>query len=304
MCELLLVSTSGFYAWLDRPPPVRALEDSRLAPLIRDIFRDNLESYGTPRIKNELQKMGEQVSRARIGRLMKQMNLVPKAVRRKRTPKSSRTTSGANMGYAPNLLERNFEVSEINKVWTADITYIDTRDGWLYLATVMDLCSRMIVGWEVDDTLEAVLATRALKKAVISRCPKPGLIHHSDRGSQYASDEYQQMLKAHSMKCSMSGKGQCWDNAPMESFFDKFKVESELDGKGLKPMEKVRGDVVMYIEGFYNKRRTHSALGYKSPSEYEECLFRTLELEGTPSSSPSLTRTGDGADDGVPEGHP
>ena len=265
MCDLLNVSTSAYYDWRKRGPSDRDLEDEHLKPLIREIFVEFDRSYGAVRIWKELKARDVDCGRDRVGRLMKEMGLVAKATRKK-APRT--TDSDHGLAVAPNLLMRDFKVEGTDEVWLADITYLATKQGWVYLAVVMDLCSRKIVGWSVRESLHRQGALDALEVALGNRRPEPGLIHHSDRGSQYASGDYQQRLEAAGARCSMSRKGNCWDNAPMESFFGRMKEEI---GETLFETKAAAGQAVFkYIELFYNPKRRHSGLGYLSPVEFEQ----------------------------------
>lgn len=270
MCEVLGVSRSGYYAWRHRPLSKRAQKDLELAVLIKDIFDRSRKTYGTPRIQVELRKVGHRCSRARIGRLMKQQGLVARATlqHKKRRP----TTVDGDFEVPPNRLEQDFEVDGLDVVWVADISYVATCEGWLYLATVMDLCSRRIVGWSMSESLATSFTLDALQMALGRRQPEAGLIHHSDQGCQYASAAYQQLLANWELLCSMSGRGNCYDNAPMESFFGTLKTEVEIDHFKTLNRLNARTKLFDYIEVFYNQQRIHSALDYLSPSEFEASL--------------------------------
>ena len=269
MCETLGVSSSGFYAWRNCPPSQQQLHDQLLAQRIEHHFKESRGTYGTIRLKRDLADEGLIVSRRRIKRLMKHKGLVSTAERKQRKRK---TTTAASNGFQvpPNLLGQDFKALHPNQVWLADITYVATRDGWLYVATVMDLFSRMIVGWSLQTTLETQLPLDALMMAIGSRRPGPGLVHHSDRGSQYASGAYQQLLVDHHMVCSMSGKGNCYDNAPMESFFGTFKIEVVIEEFESMSYIAAKQEIFKYIEVFYNRKRRHSAIGYLSPLQFEQ----------------------------------
>lgn len=267
-CRVFGVSVSGYYGWKDRPESGRAKENRRLLEEIRDIHTGRRRSYGSPRVHEELVARGMDCSLNRVARVMRENGIVSISKRKfKHT-----TDSGHDYPIAPNLLDRNFDVLRPNEVWVSDITYIATDEGWLYLATVMDLCLRRIVGWAMDKRMTRGLVIDALDMAVKDRRPGPGVLHHSDRGSQYASDDYQERLKKNKMVCSMSRKGDCWDNAVMESFYRSLKVECVYLTR-YRTREEARRDIFTYIELFYNRVRRHSYLGYLSPEEYERMLL-------------------------------
>jgi putative transposase len=270
MCRVLEVSPSGYYASRKRPPSWHALIDEILMARVRVIHEESNETYGAPRVHRELQAEGLPASPKRVARLMREDGLV---ARPRKQPRVSPTDSNPPPPIAPNLLAREFDVSGvgINRVWVADITYIPTRTGVLYLATVLDLGSRRCVGWAMRDTLEAELALSALRMARAARAPGPGLIHHSDRGSQYTSGDYRAELAAHGMVASMSGKGDCYDNAVAESFFSTLEFEL-LMKNDWATREEARRAIFQYIETWYNRKRRHSTLGYISPAEYEQQL--------------------------------
>jgi putative transposase len=221
-------------------------------------------TYGSPRVHQDLQAQGIRCSRKRVARLMRENGIRAKQARRFKAT----TDSDHNEPVAPNLLDRQFEVDRSDRVWTADITYIWTREGWLYLAVILDLFSRRVVGWSLGKRIDAQLTLRALRAALWSRKPPPGLLHHSDRGSQYACSDYQDMLDEHGILCSMSRKGDVWDNAVSESFFKTLKVE-RVNDRDYWTREEAKTDISAYIERFYNRTRRHSYLGYVSPVEYE-----------------------------------
>jgi len=264
MCELLGISRSGFYASRQRPVSQRQKDNQALVQEIRQIHQDSYQAYGSPRIHADLVAKGHRCSKNRVARLMKKHEI--RANRRKKRQKT--TNSRHNYPIAPNLLQREFQAARPNTKWLSDITYIPTAQGWLYLATVLDMFSRKIVGWAMDQTLESVLPIRALKMALQTRKPQPGLIHHSDRGNQYAGAVYQQLLLEHGINGSMSAIGNCYDNAPIESFFGTLKCEL-VHFRNYTSRKEARSDIFAYIEGFYNTRRRHSALGYLSPLDYE-----------------------------------
>lgn len=264
MCQVMKVSRSGYYRRLGSGHSARKKQDEELQDKIRAIYHAQKGRYGSPRILIELQAQGVRCSRKRVAQLMRQMGL------RARPKRRFVVTTDSNHTYsvAPNLLERQFTVDAPNRVWLADITYIRTYQGWLYLAAVMDLHSRKIVGWAMDDTMSASLPIAALNMAVRSRQPSQGLIHHSDRGSQYASSAYQKVLGQHQITCSMSRKGDCWDNAPMESFFSTLKIEC-VDGRIFLSKAQAKREIFEYIEIDYNRKRRHSSIGYMTPENYE-----------------------------------
>ena len=270
MCRVLEVSPSGYYASRKRPPSWHALIDEVLSARVRSIYDESGESYGAPRVHRELQAEGLPASPKRIARLMREEGLAARPRKRRRVPT---TDSNHDHPIAPNRLARAFDVNGvgINRVWVADLTYIPTREGVLYLATVLDLGSRRCVGWAMRDTLEVELALSALRMARAARAPGPGLIHHSDRGSQYTSEAYRAELAAHGMVASMSGTGDCYDNAVAESFFSTLEFEL-LMKNDWHTREDARRAIFRYIEVWYNRRRRHSTLGYVSPAEYEQQL--------------------------------
>lgn len=265
MCRQLGVSCSGYYAWRRRPPSSRSLDSEELGREIEGIYAENKGRYGSPRILREIVARGRCTSRKRIARLMQLRGL---AARRRR--RFCRTTdSNHPFPIAENLLQRKFTTDAPNKVWVTDITYIATREGWLYLSAIIDLYSRTVVGWAMSEQIDTQLCLKALEMAVRARRPAPGLIHHSDRGTQYASHDYRQALKAHRMLCSMSRKSDCWDNAVAESFWATLKNELAMDTDFGTRME-ARLVIFEYIEGFYNLRRRHSSIDYRSPKEHED----------------------------------
>ena len=247
LCRVAGASASGFYAWLRRGPGCRARDDDGLARRIAAIFAASRRTYGSPRVHAELRAHGRRVGRKRVARLMRGMGL---AARRKR--RFRRTTDSAHaLPVAPDLLGRDFAAAAPDRVWLADLTYIWTAEGWLYLAVVLDLFSRRVVGWAMADHLGHELALAALDMAIARRRPAAGLVHHSDRGVQYAAHGYRRRLREHGMLCSMSRKGDCWDNAPMESFFATLKGEL-VEQRDYLTRDEARADVFQYVEGFYN----------------------------------------------------
>ena len=265
LCDVLSVSPAGYYAWRARPESRRAADNRQLVDDIKRVHGDTSGRYGSPRIYAELRAQGRGVSRGRIERLMRRHGIRANTAR----PRRARTTdSRHDFPIAPNILDRNFTAAAPNQVWLADITYIETDQGWLYLASVMDLYSRKIVGWAMADHLRTDLPLAALAMAISVQRPGAGLIHHSDRGVQYASAEYRKMMQSAGFRASMSRKADCYDNAPMESFFHTLKTEL-VHHQHYATREDARRDIFAYIEGFYNRTRRHSAIGYLSPIEME-----------------------------------
>ena len=265
MYRALAVSRNGFYAWLGREESKHDREDTRLGALIRGIYDDNRFVYGAPRIHKALQKAGETCSRKRVARIMRRMKLRSKATRRYRV---KTTDSKHEHPIAPDLLKRNFTASAPNRVWVSDITYIGTDEGWLYLAVVMDLFSRKIVGWSMSSGMDVSLVLAALDMAVEGRRPAPGCIFHSDRGSQYASADFRAALAVPGLVASMSRSGNCYDNAAAESLHHTVKTECVLH-HDYATRDEARACVFDYIESFYNRRRMHSSIGYHSPEQFE-----------------------------------
>ena len=264
MCALLDISRSGYYAWLSRPLCKTKQENMQLNEQISKVFEQSKGVYGAPRVKAALNADGQACGKNRVARLMRVLQL-------KGRPKRVFRRSAKSNPYAepaPNLLHQNFVSKAVNQVWSSDITYIQTKQGFVYLAVVMDLYSRKIIGWSMDKNMGRHIAMNALGMAVAARNPSDGLIIHSDRGSQYISDDYQQMLKENGILCSMSARGNCYDNAVVESFFGSLKRERVRRYK-YRTRQEAQIDVFDYIECFYNKRRLHSYLKYKSPSDFE-----------------------------------
>jgi transposase InsO family protein len=272
MCAVLKVSTSGYYDWHQRPLSERAQANEQLLKAIRRAHKASRQTYGSPRIQAALEREGIQAGKHRIARLMRENGLVGKAPKRKR-PRTTQRSKGALV--APNLLAQDFTASRPNQVWLADITYIDTLEGWLYLAGVLDLYARPIVGWAMDEHLEASLVERALLMALGRRLPDPGLLHHSDQGSQYTSHLIQSLLAKHEIQVSMSGVGNCYDNAPMESFFGTLKTECATAPFATRA--EARRTIFEYLEVWYNRQRLHSAIGYLPPAEFEQQFFYPLK---------------------------
>jgi putative transposase len=264
LCEVLGVSTSGYYAWIRRPRSRRAAEDARLGAAIAASHARSRRTYGRPRILADLRAQGERVSGKRVARLMRQRGLA--SIRRPRF--TATTDSQHKQPVAPNLLQRAFKVKAMNTVWVGDVTYIWTWAGWLYLAAVIDLASRRVVGWATSENNDRVLALKALDVAVRCRRPRRGLVHHTDRGSPYASRQYRTALKRIGAVASMSRTGDCWDNAVAESFFGTLRAEL-LDHERYETRAAAEAAVRGYIEGFYNPTRRHSSIGYLSPMEFE-----------------------------------
>ncbi|MCI0556584.1 MAG: IS3 family transposase [Anaerolineae bacterium] len=263
LCQVLEVSASGYYAAGKREESQRARENRRLLIHSRLVHRASRETYGYRRIVHERRAQGVVCGRHRVARLMRQAGLRVKA----RHPYKVTTHSHPRLSVADNVLDRDFSATQLNQKWMADITYLATDQGWLYLATVMDLFSRKIVGWSMNPRLETELVSDALKMALFQRCPQAGLLHHSDRGSQYASHDYQALLAQHGIQVSMSRTGNCYDNAVMESFFATLKTEC-VDWC-YATRDEARACLFDYIEVWYNLRHRHSALGYLSPLEFE-----------------------------------
>jgi transposase InsO family protein len=267
MCRVLKVSRSGFYAWRQRPESEQAKSRRRLIEIIKEIHEESKRSYGSPRVHRELVARGEICCENTVARYMRKNDIVAKTKRKfKQT-----TDSNHGLPVAKNLLDRDFDQLEPNRVWVSDITYIPTREGWLYLATVLDLFGRKIVGWSMSHRIDRHLVMDALTMAVKNRRPPPNLIHHSDRGSQYASDDFQKLLDEYGMICSMSRKGNCWDNAVAESFFRSLKTEL-VHHEDFATRDEARLAIFEYIEVFYNRIRRHSSLGYLSPADYEALM--------------------------------
>lgn len=265
LCSTLKVARAGFYAWFGEQRRVRDEENARLTVHIRAIHRRSRETYGSPRITAQLRAEGWTVGRNRVARLMRCAGVVGIPTRRFR---GSTTDSDHDLRIAPNLLERRFDVDLPNRVWVGDITYLPTAAGWVYLAVLIDLHSRKVVGWALDDHMRTSLVQRALAMAVRLRQPRPGLVHHTDRGSQYASKSYQEDLENLGAQPSMSRKGDCWDNAVAESFFGTLEQEL-VKRRRWKALPDVRADVSDYIHAFFNTERRHSTLGQQSPADFE-----------------------------------
>jgi putative transposase len=264
MCRVLGVSKSGYYAWLGRPESRRTSANRVLVSQIRVVHQRSRKSYGSPRITEELNDIGVPCGRHRVARLMRHAGIRAKTVKKYKAT----TDSKHSLPVSPNLLSRQFTVTRPNRVWVSDITYVRTTEGWLYLAVVMDLYARRIVGWAMSERIDGELTLSALRQALNQRRPSPGLIHHSDRGKQYAAGDYQKLLRDHGALCSMSRKGDCWDNAPCESFFGTLKQELVYQER-FDTREEAKAKIFEYIEVFYNRQRRHSSAGSRSPVEFE-----------------------------------
>lgn len=276
MCRVLQVKKAGYYAWLGRAPSRHAEDDAQLAEAITIIYKKARRRYGSPRVHEELKAQGHAHGEKRVARIMQEEGL------RAKTPRRFRVTTNSNHAYpiAPNVLDRQFAVAPVaasDRVWVGDITYLATREGWLYLAIVLDLASRRVIGWAMRHTLEGALTRDALLMALTGRQPEPGTLSHSDQGSQYAAGDYQDILIAHGMDCSMSRRGNCWDNAVAESFFATLKREL-ADDADWATRDDARTAVFEYIEVWYNQQRRHSSLGYLSPAAFELQQARMREL--------------------------
>ncbi len=264
LCKVLEVSQSGYFAWKSRPASRRQRDDLVLLAHVRSSFALSNETYGSPRMTHELRDQGLKAGRRRVARLMRENGL------RARQPRRFKRTTDSRHAFpvAPNLLDQDFSADHPDEKWGADISYVWTREGWLYLAVVIDLFARRVIGWAVSDRLHKELALEALRKALAIRRPEAGLIHHSDRGSQYCSLDYQAELRRHGILISMSGKGNCYDNAMVETFFKTLK--SELVWRTVfQTRAEARQSIGRYIDGFYNPVRRHSALGFISPAQFE-----------------------------------
>lgn len=267
LCRGLKISASGYYAWRRRLPCKRSLANQALLVQIRAIHAEMRQTYGSPRIHAELRARGLRCNLKRVARLMR-LNQVRARHKRKY---HVTTKVDPRLPVAPNLLAQDFQASTPNKKWVTDVTLVPTAEGWLYLAAVLDLYSRRIIGWAMSATQNTELVVQALQMAIGRRQPGRGTIHHSDRGKQYGSSRYRDVLDAKHFAVSMSGTGNCYDNAPMESFFGTLKAEL-IHWRRYRTREEARQDIVCYIEGFYNATRRHSALGYRSPLEFEQSM--------------------------------
>jgi putative transposase len=265
MCELLEVSTSGYYESLQSAPGPRQLRREQIAEAAEASYRASHCIYGYRKVHDDLQERKIGCCRETVRRVLREKGLFSRAKRKFVVT----TDSKHDRPVAAHLLDRDFTAEKPNRKWTADITYIPTRKGWLYLAVVMDLYSRRIVGWATSGSLHTKLALDAMEMALRRRAPTPGLLHHSDRGCQYAAQDFQKLLAKQSIECSMSRKGNCWDNAPTESFFGKLKVEW-VHGVDYADHEEAHRHLFEYIEAFYNRQRKHASLGYQSPAAFED----------------------------------
>jgi putative transposase len=273
LCRVLEVTRSGFYAWLSRKPSARAIDDEKLAIEIAAIHKASRETYGSPRIHAELRAKGFDVSRKRVARIMSELGLEG---RRKR-PFRATTDSKHNLPIAENVLDRKFGVDSPDVAWVTDITYVWTAEGWLYLAAILDLFSRRVVGIAMSERIDRELVLEALRVAVGRRVPNAGLLHHSDQGSQYASGDYQQALEELGVVCSMSRKGNCWDNAVAESFFATLKTEC-IYRRRFATKAEARETIFDFVEVFYNRCRRHSTIGYMTPTEFEMKFIEEKKL--------------------------
>ncbi|SCZ61475.1 Transposase InsO and inactivated derivatives [Thiohalomonas denitrificans] len=267
LCRVMGVQRSGYYGWKARGAEVVCATELRLRQRMKALFAASRQSLGSRGMVHKLREEGFKIGRYRVRKLMKSMNLVVKAKRRFKAT----TDSKHRYPVADNILNRQFAPEAPNRIWGTDITYLWTQEGWLYLAVVIDLYSRRVVGWAIDKRMTTALVTRALLMAMNLRRPPKGLIHHSDRGSQYASHCYQKLLKQHEMVCSMSRKGNCWDNAPVERFFSSLKREWTGD-RLYRTRQEAIADVREYISVYYNSVRLHSTLGYRTPLDFEKGL--------------------------------
>lgn len=271
MCEVLEVSPSGFYKWSKHEPSQQELRKKEIQERIKYHFYDNKKCYGSPKITQMLLKEGYKISKRTVSNYMKELGL--RSIVSKKF-KVVTTDSNHSNPIAPNLLNQDFTVSISNKVWVTDITYIPCREGKLYLATVLDLCTREIVGWQLKSHMENELVLDALNIAYQSKKPGKGLIHHSDRGTQYTSNDYRKKLNEYKMVASMSRTGNCYDNACAESFFSLLKKEL-IQGRKFKTKQQAYDDIFQYIELFYNRKRIHSSIGYMSPVQYAKQFAKT-----------------------------
>jgi len=264
MCRALAVSPAGYYAWRVRPESPRAVANRDLLAAIRQFHHDSRQIYGSPRIWRAVRERGHRVGDHRVARLMRHDGL------RAKTAKQWQATTHSSHGLpvVANMLQRQFTVSQPNRVWAGDITYVWTMEGWLYLAVLLDLYSRAVIGWAMGPRLTGDITEQALRMALKTRQPQAGLLHHSDRGSQYAAGPYQQLLTAHGITASMSRKGNCWDNACVESFFGTLKREL-IHHRQYSTRDEAKQEIFEYLEVFYNRQRRHSTLGYQSPVEFE-----------------------------------
>jgi putative transposase len=267
-CRVLGVSTSGYYASRHRPPSERRRRRAQLAAAVRAVHAEHRGVYGSPRVHRALLAQGEAVCENTVAKVMRDEHI---AARRKPRFVPRTTDSRHDHPPAPNVLGRDFAAERPDRKWAADITYVPTGEGWLYLAAVIDLCSRRVVGWSMADHVRAELVGDALGMALAARSPSPGLLHHSDRGVQYACEDYQRLLEAHGIACSMSRRGDCYDNAVVESFWATLKTEL-VHHERYATRGQARASIFEYVEVFYNRKRLHSSLGYRSPEAFEASL--------------------------------
>lgn len=273
MCKVLGVSKSGYYTWLKRPKSKQLKRKEKLIGQIKRVYLESRRNYGSPKITKQLNSEGVSVSQKTVSRIMQKEGIRSKTVRKYKATTNSKHT----LPIYPNLLDQQFKVERPGQAWVADITYIWTSEGWLYLATVMELFSRRIIGWAMGDRMTKELVLMALKRAIQTQTLTPGLIHHSDRGSQYASKEYQQILQNSGITTSMSRKGNCYDNACIESFHSVIKKELIFHEK-YKTRDQAKKSIVEYIVSFYNYKRIHSFTNYMSPIAYEKQYYKALEI--------------------------
>lgn len=268
VCAVLQVSRSGYYAWRRRPKSLRAQGREQLVLKIKAVHQENRRVYGSPRVYQALKRQGQRVCENTVAKVMKSHQI--RAIsRRKFVPRT--TDSRHQQTVADNVLDRQFNAELPNQKWAVDLTYIPTDEGWLYLAGVIDLCSRKIVGWSMAEHMQTELVSQALAMAITHRQPSKGLLHHSDRGVQYASEDYRHLLHRHGIQASMSGKGNCWDNACVESFWATLKSEL-VNHEHYRTHEQAKQSIFQYIEVFYNRQRLHSSIGYQSPEAFEASL--------------------------------
>jgi len=267
ICEVFSVSKSGYYAWRKRDNSHKEAKEFKLLRAIEDIHKASRKTYGSPRIYDELKGMGHNVGKTKVERVMKKNGIRAKTKRKFRVT----TDSKHNLPVAPNLLDRNFQPEKPNETWASDITYVWTKEGWLFLAVIVDLFSRQVVGWSLDKTMTKELVCSALRQAYFRRKPGTGLVFHSDRGSQYCSKEFRQHLRQYRMLQSQSRVANCWDNACVESFFHTLKTEM-IYHEDFKTREQAHRAIFEWVEAFYNRKRKHSTLGYKSPVDFERMV--------------------------------
>lgn len=267
MCRLFEVTPQGYYAWANRPPSNRVVLEVELCRQIKEVFAESRETYGSPRMKQALHDRGLKVGKHRVERAMRGMGITPKLRRQRRT-----TIRDGSHPVVPNVLARDFQATRPNERWVTDITFVWTTQGWAYVAVILDLFSRAVVGWSVSADFSTQLVLRALNSAIRLRRPEAGLLHHSDQGCQYTSFEYRERLRELGVTVSMSRKGNCWDNAVAESFFATLKTELIHRNKWAD-ISKLRAGLFEYIEVFYNRRRLHSSLNYRTPAHVEDLFF-------------------------------